>query len=88
VAPAVLFSFNGQNWRGTPPVSYAVILNLSAATTTTGLTVASYLDTAPYPGGQKISDAQMAPIQLRRVDFHGEWTDTIALHPPDERVML
>ncbi len=42
-----LFSFMTQHWRGTPLVSYAVILSLIAATTTeTGLTVESRLATA------------------------------------------
>jgi len=73
-----LFSFISQNWRGTPLVSYAVILDLIAATTTaTGLTVESYLDTAPYPAGQKISDAQMATLRLERAAFHGEWNYTL-----------
>ena len=41
-----LFAFISQNWRGKPLVSYAVILSLIAATTTTtGLTVESALDT-------------------------------------------
>jgi len=76
-----LFSFITQNWRGKPLVSYAVILNLIAATTTaTGLTVESYLDTAPYPLGQKVSDAQLATIQLTRDEFHGEWNYTINPH--------
>jgi len=76
-----LFSFISQNWRGKPLVSYAVILSLIAATTTaTGLTVASALDTTPYPAGRKISDAQMATIQLQRDAFHGEWNYTIAPH--------
>src|SRR5215218_4343022 len=40
-----LFSFISQNWRGRPLVSYAVILNLIAATSTAGgLTVESRLD--------------------------------------------
>ena len=74
-----LFAFITQNWRGTPLVSYAVILDLIAATTTTtGLTVESYLDTDRYPAGQKVSDAQMAAIQLERDAFHGEWNYTIA----------
>ena len=74
-----LFSFITQNWRGKPLVSYAVILNLIAATTTaTGLTVSSYLDTTPYPLGEKISEAQWATIQLTREDFHGEWNYTIS----------
>ena len=76
-----LFSFITQNWRGKPLVSYAVILNLIAATTTTtGLTVESYLDTTVYPTGQKVSDAQLATIQIARDPFHGEWNYTIRPH--------
>jgi len=76
-----LFSFITQNWRGKPLVSYAVILNLIAATTTTtGLTVTSYLDTMPYPLGQQVSAAQMATIQLTRDPFHGEWNYSIRPH--------
>ena len=85
-----LFAFITQNWRGKPLVSHAVILSLIAATTTTaGLTVESHLDTDPYPAGQKVSDAQMATIQLRRDAFHGEWNYTIAphAHPSDEVVL-
>jgi transposase len=75
-----LFSFISQNWRGRPLVSYAVILDLIAATTTAaGLTVESDLDTAPYPAGQKVSDAQMATLRLTRDASHGEWNYTI--HP-------
>jgi hypothetical protein len=76
-----LFSFISQNWRGKPLVSYAVILNLIAATTTaTGLTVESSLDTAPYPAGQQVSDAQMATLRIERDAFHGEWNYTIRPH--------
>jgi len=74
-----LFAFISQNWRGPPLVSYAVILSLIAATTTaSGLTVESYLDTNAYPPGRKISDAEMATLQLQRDAFHGEWNYTIA----------
>lgn len=78
-----LFSFITQNWRGKPLVSYAVILNLIAATTTaTGLTVESYLDTTSYPTGQRVSNAQLATIQIDRDAFHREWNYTIRPHPP------
>jgi hypothetical protein len=74
-----LFSFISQNWRGKPLVSYAVILSLIAATTTTtGLTVESSLDTTAYPAGITVSDAAMATIRLQRDPFHGEWNYTIA----------
>jgi transposase len=77
-----LFSFITQNWRGRPLVTYAVILSLIAATTTTtGLTVESYLDTNFYPTGRTPTDAQMATVQLERHPFHGEWNYTISPYP-------
>ena len=73
-----LFSYISQNWRGQPLVSYAVILSLIAGTTTsTGLTVQSYLDTDPYPARVTVSDAEMATLHLGRDSFHGEWNYTI-----------
>ncbi len=69
-----LFSFISQNWRGKPLISHEVIINLIAATTTAaGLTVQSKLDTNAYPAGLKVSDQQMAELQLRRDKFHGDW---------------
>ena len=77
-----LFAFISQNWRGKPLISYAVILSLIAATTTaTGLTVESLLDTQIYPAGIKVTDEEMATIQLERDAFHGEWNYTISPHP-------
>jgi transposase len=76
-----LFAFISQNWRGKPLVSYAVILNLIAATTTTtGLTVESFLDTQTYPAGSKVTDEEMTTIHLERDAFHGEWNYTISPH--------
>jgi transposase len=69
-----LFSFISQNWRGKPLISHEVIIKLIAATTTaTGLAVKSKLDTNTYPAGLKVSDQQMAELQLRRDKFHGDW---------------
>jgi DDE family transposase len=69
-----LFSFISQNWRGKPLISHEVIINLIAATTTAaGLTVKSKLDTNTYPAGLRVSDQQMAELQLRRDKFHGDW---------------
>src|SRR5919199_4096548 len=74
-----LFSCITQNWRGKPLVSYAVILSLIAATrTATGLTVESVLDVASYPTGRKVTDAEMATLNIERDAFHGEWNYTIA----------
>ena len=69
-----LFSFISQNWRGKPLISHEVIINLIAATTTaSGLAVKSKLDTNAYPAGLKVSDQQMAELQLKRDKFHGDW---------------
>jgi hypothetical protein len=73
-----LFSHSTMNWRGRPLVSYRVVVNLIAATTTeTGLRIKAELDTTEYPTKVKVSDAEMATIHLRPHRFHGEWNYTI-----------
>ena len=74
-----LFSFITQNWRAKPLVSYRVIVDLIAATTTeTGLKVHCELDENCYPKGIVVSDAEMEAINIQRADFHGEWNYTIS----------
>ncbi len=85
-----LFSFISQNWRARPLVSYRVIVELISATTTkTGLTVRCELDTGQYPSGIVVSDADMAAINLKRAEFHGEWNYTISPndHPPNRALI-
>jgi hypothetical protein len=73
-----LFSRITQNWRGRPLVSHEVVVNLIAATrTTTGLNVACQLDSNTYPTGVKVSDAELAKVNLHREPFHGEWNYVI-----------
>jgi len=73
-----LFAVISQNWRARPLLTYAIILNLIASTTTsTGLTVESYLDSAAYPTGVTVTDAEMARLRIERDPFHGEWNYTI-----------
>jgi len=75
-----LFSFITQNWRGKPLITHQVIVNLIAATTTTtGLAVRSRLDTRLYAKGRRVSDRQLATVNLVPHRFHGEWNYTI--HP-------
>jgi len=74
-----LFSFISQNWRAQPLVSYRVIVELISATTTkTGLTVCCELDTGQYPKGIVVSDAEMAALNVKPAEFHGEWNYTIS----------
>jgi hypothetical protein len=35
------------------------------------------LDENKYPKGLKVSDAQLAAVNLSRHSFHGDWNDTI-----------
>jgi hypothetical protein len=73
-----LFSYITMNWRGRPLVSYQVVVNLIAATTTeTGLRVQADLDTEVYPTKVKVTDEQLANVDLHPHQFHGEWNYTI-----------
>src|SRR5215217_1893063 len=73
-----LFSFISMNWRAKPLVSYQVIVDLIGSTRTkTGLSVRCELDTNSYPKGIAVSDDEMAAINIRRDEFHGEWNYTI-----------
>ncbi len=79
-----LLAFITQYWRGKPLVSYQVIVQLIANTTTnTGLTVACRLDANACEKGIKVSDADMATLNIQPANFHGEWNDTIAPRRPD-----
>ena len=69
-----MFSHITQNWRGRPLVSHEVIVNLIGNTTTrSGLRIRAALDTRRYPTGIKISDEQMAALNIKQANFHGEW---------------
>lgn len=77
-----LFSYISQNWRGKPLISHEVIVNLIAATTTNpGLKVRCQLDTQSYPTGTVVSDDELAQVNLRPHDFHGEWNYVISPRP-------
>lgn len=80
-----LFAFITQNWRGKPLLTHEVIVQLIAATTTqTGLTVQCRIDHNPYDKGIKVSDAEMAKLNIIPANFHGEWNYTIAPRRPDD----
>jgi hypothetical protein len=73
-----LFSFITQNWRGKPLVSHQTIVNLIASTTTrTGLTVKAALDCDHYETKIKVTDEELARLNLKRHEFHGDWNYTL-----------
>jgi Rhodopirellula transposase DDE domain len=79
-----LFCHITENWRGRPLVSQEVIVNLIANTTTAaGLRVKAALDPTPYETGKKVSDEELAQVNLSPADFHGnDWNYVIK--PRDE----
>ena len=57
----------------------AVVVNLIGSTTTqTGLRIEAELDTNEYKTGIKVSNQQLAEVQLKKDTFHGDWNYTIA----------
>ncbi len=73
-----LFSFITMNWRGQPLESLQVIVDLIASTTTrTGLKVYARLDEGTYPDKIKVTDVELAVVQLNGDPFHPEWNYTI-----------
>ena len=77
-----LFSFIAKNWRGKPLTDYQTIVSLIAGTKTgKGLEVRCELDENTYEKGRKISDAEMAALNIRPHEFHGKWNYTISPTP-------
>jgi len=73
-----LFSFISINWRAKPLVSRQAIISLIGATTTrTGLRVHARLDERSYPKGIKVSDSELARVNLEGDSFHPEWNYAI-----------
>jgi len=62
-----MFCHITQNWRGEPLVSRTVIINLIGNTTTrTGLKVKAGMDLNSYPTGIKVSDEELASVNLEK----------------------
>jgi Rhodopirellula transposase DDE domain len=73
-----MFCHIAQNWRGRPLMDRVAIVELIGATTTkTGLRIECALDTRTYEKGIKISDDEMATLNIEGDDFHPEWNYTV-----------
>jgi hypothetical protein len=78
-----MFCHITQTWRGKPLVSRVTVVDLIAATTTkTGLTVQCELDEKAYAKGIKVSDVEMATLNIESDPWHPEWNYTIKPRPP------
>ncbi len=78
-----LFSFISINWRAKPLTSLEVVLELLSHTRTKeGLEVTAVKDGNVYPTGLKVTDDELAALNLSRHSFHGEWNYTIKPQEP------
>ena len=74
-----LFCHITQNWRGQPLASHEIMVRLIGQTSTRhGLKVKSALDCHSYPAGKKVSDEELAQVNLHRAKFHGDWNYVVA----------
>ena len=73
-----LFCHITQNWRGRPLTDRLAVVELIGATTNrTGLKVECAIDASTYEKGVKVSDAEMASLDITGDQFHPEWNYTI-----------
>jgi hypothetical protein len=73
-----LFCHVTRNWQGRPLESYEIIVNLIGSTTTeAGLKVQARLDSSKYDKGRKVTDDELACVNIRPARFHGEWNYVI-----------
>jgi hypothetical protein len=78
-----LFCHITQNWRGRPLNDRVAVVELIGATTTkAGLKVECALDERTYQKGIKVSDAEMASLDITGDTFHPEWNYTIKPRSP------
>lgn len=69
-----MFCHITQNWRGRPLETVATVVNLIASTTTTaGLRIRAALDNNEYEKGLKISDDELAAVNLRPGRARPQW---------------
>ncbi len=74
-----MFNHITQNWRGQPLTSHEVIVNLIGNTTTdNGLHIKAELDVNSYKTGIKVTDEELAALNIVEADFHGNWNYTIS----------
>ena len=73
-----LYCFISKNWRGSPLLDMATVVNLIGNTkTAAGLEVRCVVDEGSYATGIKISDKELASFNITQHTFHGEWNYTV-----------
>jgi hypothetical protein len=73
-----MFSYITKNWRGKPLITRETVAKLISNTKTTKrLEIRSMPDENVYDNGIKVTDAELAAVNLVQADFYGDWNYTI-----------
>lgn len=76
-----LFGPISSNWAGHPLATWDIMLGfMRATTTTTGLAVRAALHDGTYQTGERVSDAEMATLNLTKHDVCPTWNYTLRPH--------
>ena len=69
-----MFCYISKNWQGQPLIDIETVISLISHTRTEkGLSIACQLDEKVYETGRKISDAELAKLNLEPCDTLGKW---------------
>ena len=69
-----MFCFISKNWRGRPLISIETVINLISNTTTSkNLKIVCTKDNNRYNLGTKVTDEELAGLNMIRDVFHGDW---------------
>jgi transposase len=74
-----MFCFISKNWRGRPLISVETVIELISNTATSkGLKIVCIKDENKYELGTKITDEELAKLNITRDVFHGDWNYIIS----------
>ena len=69
-----MFCYISKNWQGQPLIDIETVISLISSTTTKkGLSIICQLDGKIYETGRKISDAELASLNIEPCDTLGKW---------------
>ena len=73
-----MFCYISKNWQGQPLIDIETVISLISNTTTeNGLTITCQLDEKIYETGHKISDDELAKINIFPCEILGKWNYVI-----------
>jgi transposase len=74
-----MFCFISKNWRGRPLISVETVIELISNTSTSkGLKIVCVEDKNKYELGIKVSEEELAELNITRDAFHGDWNYIIS----------